>query len=90
LDLGLTRKRALVTGGAPRGLGKAIAAGLRAEGAVVAICAREPNRVKAAAEVLGASGLVGDLSASGAGEDIARRAIDRLGGIDILARFSTR
>jgi 3-oxoacyl-[acyl-carrier protein] reductase len=83
VDLGLTNKRALVTG-ASRGLGKAIARGLRAEGAAVAICAREPGRVEAAARELGAIGLVSDLSARGAGDALARETADRLGGIDIL------
>jgi 3-oxoacyl-[acyl-carrier protein] reductase len=83
VDLGLANRRALVTG-ASRGLGKAIAASLRAEGTAVAICAREPGRVEAAARELGAIGLVSDLSAPGAADALAREAADRLGGIDIL------
>ncbi|MGD0564299.1 MAG: SDR family oxidoreductase [Roseiarcus sp.] len=83
MDLGLTNKRALVTG-ASRGLGKAIASALRAEGAAVAICAREPDRVDAAARELGAIGLVCDLSAPNAAEKLVRETTDHLGGIDIL------
>jgi 3-oxoacyl-[acyl-carrier protein] reductase len=83
LDLGLVKKRALVTG-ASRGLGKAIAHELKAEGADVAICAREPQRLEAAAQELGAIGLVCNLSEPGAGADLVRQASDRLGGIDIL------
>ena len=83
MDLGLRNKRALVTG-ASSGLGKAIATGQRAEGAEVAICAREPRRLEAVAKELGAAGLVSDLSAPGASTELARRAIERLGGIDIL------
>jgi 3-oxoacyl-[acyl-carrier protein] reductase len=76
-------KRALVTG-ASRGLGKAIAGALRGEGAAVAICARNRERIEAAAKDIGAVALTGDLSAAGAAEAVARQAIDRLGGIDIL------
>ena len=39
MDLGLIGRRAVVTGGS-KGLGKAIAAELLAEGAAVAICSR--------------------------------------------------
>jgi 3-oxoacyl-[acyl-carrier protein] reductase len=83
LDLGLAKKRALVTG-ASRGLGKAIARELKAEGAEVAICAREPHRLKATAEELGAIGLVCNLSEPGAATDLVQQAAERLGGIDIL------
>jgi 3-oxoacyl-[acyl-carrier protein] reductase len=83
MDFGLKNKRALVTG-ASRGLGKAIAHALRMEGAAVAICARNPERIETAAREIGAIGLTGDLSAAGAAEDVLRQATDRLGGIDIL------
>ena len=83
MDFGLTNKRALVTG-ASRGLGKAIARELRAEGADVAICAREPQRLAAAAQEIGAIGLAGDLSNPDAVPELIRQASDRLGGIDIL------
>jgi 3-oxoacyl-[acyl-carrier protein] reductase len=83
VDLGLSNKRTLVTG-ASRGLGKAIASALRAEGAAVAICAREPARVEAAAKEIGAVGLISDLSVPGAAATVVQRASDRLGGIDIL------
>jgi 3-oxoacyl-[acyl-carrier protein] reductase len=83
MDLGLTDKRALVTG-ASRGLGKAVAAALCAEGAAVAICARDRARVEAAAKEIGAVGFVADLSAPGGAEAALLQATERLGGIDIL------
>jgi 3-oxoacyl-[acyl-carrier protein] reductase len=83
VDLGLSNKRALVTG-ASRGLGKAIAAALSAEGAKVAICARDATRLEATAKETGAMGLIADLSQAGAVEELLRQAADRLGGIDIL------
>lgn len=83
MDLGLTNKRALVTG-ASRGLGKAIAAALRAEGATVAICARESGRLTAAARDLGATSLTADLSQPGAAAKLLQQAVERLGGVDVL------
>lgn len=83
MDLGLNAKRALVTG-ASRGLGKAIAAALCAEGAKVAICARDTARVQAAAKEIGATGLTADLSQAGAADALLRQAAEKLGGIDIL------
>ena len=83
MDFGLTNRRALVTG-ASRGLGRAIAEALRSEGAAVAICARNAERIEAAAKEIGAVSIVGDLSVSGAADEILRRANERLGGIDIL------
>ena len=83
MDFGLTNRRALVTG-ASRGLGRAIAEALRSEGAAVAICARNAERIEAAAKEIGAAGIVGDLSVSGAADEILRRANERLGGVDIL------
>ena len=65
MDLGLNNKTALVTG-ASRGLGKAVAAALVAEGAKVAICARDTTRLEAAAKEIGAIGIAADLSQAGA------------------------
>jgi 3-oxoacyl-[acyl-carrier protein] reductase len=83
MDLGLTGRRALVMG-ASRGLGKAIAAALVAEGARVAVCARDAERIAAVASELGAEGLVCDLSVAGAATAVVAEAERRLGGLDIL------
>lgn len=83
MDLGLNGKRALVTG-ASKGLGRSIAAELRAEGAEVAICARNEQVLRQEAHALGAHALPRDLSKPGAAASLIDDAIARLGGIDIL------
>jgi 3-oxoacyl-[acyl-carrier protein] reductase len=59
MELGLERKVALVTGGS-KGIGFGIAAGLAAEGARVAVAARDPERVREAAARIGGHGVVFD------------------------------
>ena len=60
MELGLTGRRAIVTGGS-KGLGKAIAAELLAEGAAVAICSRHADELEeAAAELRAAAGPSGN------------------------------
>jgi NAD(P)-dependent dehydrogenase (short-subunit alcohol dehydrogenase family) len=71
MDLGLKGKRALVTGGT-RGIGRAIADLLAAEGCDVALCARNPDQVSEAVAALQATGVKAwgealDVSAEGAG-----------------------
>jgi 3-oxoacyl-[acyl-carrier protein] reductase len=84
MDLGLRDRRALVLG-ASSGLGRAVAAALVAEGARVAICARNKARVEAAARELGAQlGLPADLSVPGAATTLVETASQKLGGLDIL------
>jgi 3-oxoacyl-[acyl-carrier protein] reductase len=56
MDLGLSGRRALITAGS-RGIGRAIASELIAEGALVAISSRSPE---AAADALGVPGLAHD------------------------------
>ena len=57
MDLGLTGKRAIVTG-STKGIGRAIAETLLDEGASVAICARDADGVAAAVDELRARGTV--------------------------------
>jgi len=88
VDLGLSGKRALVTG-ATRGIGRAIADLLAAEGADVAICARNPDQVRETIAALGAEGI----TATGRAVDVADGpalkswvddAVSELGGLDIV------
>lgn len=89
MDLQLAGRRALVTGGS-RGIGKAAAAALFAEGADVAIAARAPDRLaQAAADISGTSGRpVHVIEVDTGSDDLVRRmagqARDLLGGVDIL------
>ncbi|HVM85909.1 MAG TPA: SDR family oxidoreductase [Candidatus Binatia bacterium] len=83
MDLHIKGKRALVTGSS-KGLGRAIAAGLAAEGVKVAICSRNKDSVAKTAAELGAEGFPCDLSAEGAVEKLVADVEKKLGGIDIL------
>ncbi len=88
MDLGLAGKRAIITG-ATKGIGRAIAETLLAEGASVAICARTAADVdQAVADLskLGSGKVVGSaVDAGNAGEFTAfvDSAIEQLGGLDI-------
>lgn len=88
MDLGLQGRRALVTG-ATKGIGRAIAETLAAEGAAVAFCARDADEVEATAAALRRGGAtvtgraldVGDAAALEAWvADVAAE----LGGLDIV------
>jgi 3-oxoacyl-[acyl-carrier protein] reductase len=88
LELGLTGKRALVTGSS-RGIGYAIAEGLVAEGVRVALTARTAADVAAAADRLRERGgdvvaLAGDLTVAADVERVVREAAEAFGGLDIL------
>jgi 3-oxoacyl-[acyl-carrier protein] reductase len=89
MDLELTDKVALVTG-ASKGIGKAVALGLAAEGARVIVVARDAGLLdKVAAECRDRSrreavAIAADLSRLDEVERVARAANDRLGRIDIL------
>nr|MBN2277052.1 SDR family oxidoreductase [candidate division Zixibacteria bacterium] len=89
MDLGLKGKRALVTG-ASAGLGLAAAEALAGEGAALVINSRSEENLKKAASIMQSKTghkpdfIAGDLSIQGRAEEIARKAIALLGGIDIL------
>jgi 3-oxoacyl-[acyl-carrier protein] reductase len=87
MDLGLTGKKALVTG-STRGIGRRIAEALLADGAAVAIGARNETEVSEAVKALSASGVVAGApldvaNAQSYGDWIASMA-KALGGIDIF------
>jgi len=94
VELGLAGRRAVVTGGS-KGLGKAIAAELLAEGAAVAICSRHAGELEeAAAELRTAAGqeqhprqlvaLTCDVTDPVQVTDFVAAATAALGGLDIL------
>lgn len=86
MDLGLAGKRALITG-STKGIGRAIAETLLAEGASVAICSRTAEDVEAAVAELSASGTcVGAAVDAGDLESLTgwvNSSAEQLGGIDI-------
>jgi 3-oxoacyl-[acyl-carrier protein] reductase len=83
MDLQIKGKRALVTGSS-KGLGRAIAAGLAAEGVHVAIASRNKDSVAKTAAELKVEGFTTDLSQPGAAEKLIAEVNAKLGGIDIL------
>lgn len=84
MDLQIKGKRALVLGSSS-GLGFAVAKALAKEGAKVAICSRDAERVaKAAREIAGAHPFVCDLDQAGNGKRLVEQTLEALGGIDIL------
>ena len=83
MDLQLTGRRALVTGGS-RGIGKAVAAALIAEGATVALAARGREALEHCAAELGAHAFVADTGDDAAVQDLVARATTSMGGVDIL------
>jgi 3-oxoacyl-[acyl-carrier protein] reductase len=85
VNLGLGDKVALVCG-ASRGLGRAIAAELVAEGAAVAVCSRDAERLAAAASELGPEVLAvpADLAAPGEPTRAVEAAVERFGKVDVL------
>jgi len=84
VKLGLEGRRGLVTGGS-KGLGAAITKELVAEGARVAICARNEDEVLAAGEALGAAhAQAADVTDPEQVRDFVARSAEELGGIDFL------
>jgi 3-oxoacyl-[acyl-carrier protein] reductase len=88
VDLGLRGKKALITGGS-RGIGRAIADALAAEGADVAICARQPAELSTAEEALREQGVktfskAVDVADGAAFTAFINEAAAALGGLDIF------
>src|SRR5215472_13231232 len=92
MDLGLGGRRAVVTGGS-KGLGKAIAAELLAEGASVVICSRHADELGATAAELAKQPADGTGTVTALACDVTDpdqvigfmdAAVAALGGLDIL------
>jgi NAD(P)-dependent dehydrogenase (short-subunit alcohol dehydrogenase family) len=89
MDLGLTGRVAIVTGGS-RGIGKAIAAELAREGADVAVCGRNPESLEQAAEALRKDTgrrilpVVADTTSWASVTALVERTVAELGRLDVL------
>ena len=89
MDLQLTGKVAVVTGGAV-GIGLAIARGLAAEGAHLALCARDESRLRTVVDQLREQfpvrviGVAADVGGLDGPADLERAVLGEFGGADIL------
>ena len=91
MDLQLAGARAIVTGGS-RGIGLAVARGLRAEGARVAIVARHEERLRAAAAELGPEVLAvpADTTDDTAVRAMVEEVVGAWGGVDVLVNAAAQ
>ena len=95
MDLHLGGKTAIVTGGS-RGIGKAVARALAAEGVDVAVVARGQADLDAAAAALAAESgwrIVAILADTGSDESVREmvgRAVTELGGVDVLVNCAAQ
>jgi NAD(P)-dependent dehydrogenase (short-subunit alcohol dehydrogenase family) len=95
MDLELTDKRAIVTGGS-RGIGLAVARALAAEGCDVALAARDKTVLEAAREAVSAAtgrrviAVSCDTGDDQSVRDMVLAATDGLGGVDILVNAAAR
>jgi 3-oxoacyl-[acyl-carrier protein] reductase len=93
VDLGLAGKTAIVAASS-KGLGKACALALAAEGAHVTVCARTPADLEAAAtQIRQATGaqvlaVAADLATAAGIEDVVAATVRRFGGVDVLVANS--
>src|SRR5512145_36672 len=84
MDLGLSKKNVLITGGS-KGIGLACAKAFRAEGARVAIVSRSRENLEAAKKILGeAYAIAADLIDASAAAAMVERVEKELGPIDVL------
>src|SRR3972149_5888608 len=88
MELGLQGRVALVTGGS-KGIGRACAAGLAAEGCRLALCARGAEGLARVAADLGAKGaevltVAADLAEPGAAGRVVEATVARFGRLDVL------
>ena len=89
MDLGLSGRVSIVTGGS-QGIGYAAAEALAGEGAQVAICARDADRLAAAATAIGDSGggrvraILFDVTDESAVGELVGQVVEEWGGGDIL------
>jgi NAD(P)-dependent dehydrogenase (short-subunit alcohol dehydrogenase family) len=95
VDLELTGRRAIVTGGS-RGIGLAVARALTAEGADVAIVARGAEDVRRAADELAAAsgrrvvGITADTGDDASVTSMVEQVVEQLGGVDILVNCAAQ
>jgi 3-oxoacyl-[acyl-carrier protein] reductase len=87
MDLGIEGRVALVTG-ASKGLGLGVATALAGEGARVAIASRSDERIRAAAEQIGARAFVHDTADADSASRLIDQVQDELGPVDILVTNS--